>query len=367
MNEQEEIYEPFNRGPFPVGVLSQDLEDPGRKRTLPTEIWYPATDEYLRQDLAEETKDTFEVMGISGTQKAVRDAKLRNGSFPLIIYSHGHGGHRRLSAHLCTHLASHGYVVASSDHIGNTVNDMLSFADMTEQEVFNIGAQVFVNRPKDVTFLIDCMLENKSAIPSMAIEEERIGVTGYSYGGWTILMATSNDQRISVALPIASGGGTLPDPNEPNPARDVLNLDWKREIPTLYIACEKDTLVPLSSIYDLYSRTQEPKKLVILKNADHFHFSIEMEAVYELMHQQAEVWFGDTPATKYIKENLIQYSQSCPAEKADAFLCALGLVHMDTHLKNNVNAEKWLKGDIEAYMSEKGIGVSIPNPSEIVV
>jgi len=30
------------------------------------------------------------------------------------------GGHRRQSTFFCTHLASHGYVVAAADHTGNT-------------------------------------------------------------------------------------------------------------------------------------------------------------------------------------------------------------------------------------------------------
>src|SRR5262249_27794141 len=58
-------------------------------------------------------------------QDAVRDAAPRAGRFPLVAFSHGYGGHRRQSTFLCTHLASHGYVVVSADHAGNTVLDAL--------------------------------------------------------------------------------------------------------------------------------------------------------------------------------------------------------------------------------------------------
>lgn len=37
-------------------------------------------------------------------------------SLPLIVFSHYSGGHRRSATFLCTHLASHGYVVAVLDH-----------------------------------------------------------------------------------------------------------------------------------------------------------------------------------------------------------------------------------------------------------
>jgi predicted dienelactone hydrolase len=35
---------------------------------------------------------------------------------PLVLYSHHSAGHRRAATFLCTHLASHGYVVAAPDH-----------------------------------------------------------------------------------------------------------------------------------------------------------------------------------------------------------------------------------------------------------
>ena len=56
MNNEKIKYNPFRRGPFPVGVLTQDLyESLGKQRKkkqteFPTEIWYPATDEYFGKD-----------------------------------------------------------------------------------------------------------------------------------------------------------------------------------------------------------------------------------------------------------------------------------------------------------------------------
>jgi hypothetical protein len=46
MNKEKVNYNPFKRGPFPVGVLSQDLYYLLRKQEVPTEIWYPATEDY---------------------------------------------------------------------------------------------------------------------------------------------------------------------------------------------------------------------------------------------------------------------------------------------------------------------------------
>ena len=44
------------------------------------------------------------------------------------MVSHGFGGHRRQSTHFCTHLDSHGYVVAAPDHLGNTTMETMAWA-----------------------------------------------------------------------------------------------------------------------------------------------------------------------------------------------------------------------------------------------
>src|SRR4051812_48308152 len=119
-------YDPFSRGPHAVGVRTVDLSDTARSRYLPTEVWYPATSAYAGQDTSESTMDHYDLLpGFPPLkQSAVRDAAAAQGHFPVVMFSHGFGGHRRQSTFLCTHLASHGYVVAAMDHTGNTVTDM---------------------------------------------------------------------------------------------------------------------------------------------------------------------------------------------------------------------------------------------------
>lgn len=364
MSTEKNNYYPFSRGSFPVGVRSQDLYHKMRKRTIPIEIWYPTTDEFKGKDLLEESKDKFTLLEEFYTQDAVRDAKLRKGAFPLIIYSHGHGAHRRLVSNFCCHLASHGYIVVSPDHIGNTITDMMGFVNKTEQEMMAIGAQAFYNRPKDIQFILNSILKNKTLIPSDSIDIEHIGLTGYSFGGWTILMVASNDERISVALPMASAGGAFEDHNRENPFYDALSLDWSHKVSTLYLAAENDTLVPISTIYDLFHRTHEPKSMVILKNADHFHFCQEVKQIYDLALPQLEILFGDTPETKRIKENFLPFSESCPPEKAHDFMLGLGLAHMDAYLKKKSGAAEWLAGDIKAHMADRGVDVKVVKNSD---
>ena len=123
-------YDPFARGPHPVGVRTIDVPDAARDRVVPVEVWYPATDGYAGQDLDDATRDAFELMpGLPASrQDAVRDAEPAAGPFPAVVFSHGFAGHRRQTTHLCTHLASHGYAVAAPDHVERSLDGLLGTA-----------------------------------------------------------------------------------------------------------------------------------------------------------------------------------------------------------------------------------------------
>ena len=120
-------YDPFSRGRHPVGVRTFEIADTGSDRLVPVEVWYPATSAHGGQDLDPATQDNYRLLpGMPGSsQEAVRDAEPVDEAFPPIVFSHGFAGHRRQTTHLCTHLASHGYVVAAPDHVGNTTIDVI--------------------------------------------------------------------------------------------------------------------------------------------------------------------------------------------------------------------------------------------------
>ncbi|MEO0498123.1 MAG: hypothetical protein AAF141_12280 [Pseudomonadota bacterium] len=107
-----------NPGPFPVGVTTLTLND------VSVEVWYPASEageafdaydlrdwiaEDLRQMIPDADAPTFET-------RSFRNAPVRAGAHPLVVFSHGLGGFRSQSTFFTTHLASWGFVVASPDH-----------------------------------------------------------------------------------------------------------------------------------------------------------------------------------------------------------------------------------------------------------
>ncbi len=353
-------YDPFARGPFPVGVRTVQLTDTARqRRLLPTEIWYPATDTYAGQDIAESTRDSYELLpGFPAAwQEAVRDASPQPGRYPLVAFSHGFGGHRRQSTFLCTHLASHGYVVAALDHTGNTMFDVIQ-AVMTFQtsgqmpDANSLVHEFIALRPADIGFMIDSLIGGRAGEVANTIDAERIGMTGHSFGGWTTLAVTARDTRIRAALPLAPAGGASHMPVEP--LRQSLSFDWGRDVPTLFLVAERDSLLPLAGMHELLRKTPGTKKMVVLRNADHMHFCDRVEEVHELFRMMPPP--GDF---ERVAKMVPPISELCPGMHAYVFARGLGLAHMDAHLKGNESAALLLAGDIEAALARRGIAVQV--------
>ncbi len=342
-------YDPFERGALPVGARTLEIPNASRDgRTLPLEIWYPATDEQKGRDLAEDTRDVFELVGgMSTYQRAVRDAEARPGKKPLIIFSHGFAGHRRQSTFLCTHLASHGYVVAAPDHIGNTIHDMMrSVMSGDLGAMYSDLPFILQARPNDVVASIDRVLDDEWSAP--LVDRDRIGVCGHSLGGWTSLTVTASESRIRAVLPLAPAGGASTIPG--NPLRDLIKLDWDRDVPTFYIVAEKDTLLPLEGMHEIYGETRGPKRLVVLKNADHFHFCDSARTSHEMYRMLPQ----DQGLTS-VNKDMAPFSDLCPAQHGHDITVSLGLAHLDATLKGSEPAADLVGGDLDALFGSRGI------------
>src|SRR2546421_2765578 len=150
-------YDPFVRGRFPVGVRTIQALDTARDRLFPCEVWYPAAAQYAGQDIAPEIQDFFTVSSSDKKQgqMAVRNAAEQAGTYPLIIFSHSSGGNRLQSTFLCTHLSSHGYLVAALDHSEVVAAELArQRVESDEQRAARQKAWI-ANRVPDIRFLLD--------------------------------------------------------------------------------------------------------------------------------------------------------------------------------------------------------------------
>ena len=292
-------FDPFVPGPFTIATRGGVAIDPGRDdRELPFEVWYPELSSAAR--------------------------------LPLLAYSHASGGHKRQSSFLCEHLASHGFIVAAADHTGNTAADFAARAEriaagevLTPEESEARLRRIIADRVPDLRFLLDEVLGRAPAELAGRIDEGRIGVIGWSFGGWAALATPEVDDRIGALLALAPAGNSKPLPGI-IPA--TLTFAWSREVPTLFLVAERDRFTPLPGEYELFERTPSRKRMFVLRYADHQHFADQI----------------DDPGM-------------CSPEHAHLFTRALGLAHFEAMLKGNEAAHRFLENDPASLLRERGV------------
>lgn len=348
-------YDPFRRGHFPVGVRTDQAQDRARNRAFPCEIWYPASTQHSGQDLAAETQDSFVVSpGQPRRQMAVRNAAAEPGMYPLIVFSHHSGGNRRAATFLCSHLSSHGYIVAALDH-SEMVAPELARKDGETTEQRAARAQSWVaSRVPDIRFLLDYLLSSVDLLPEIQLDRTRIGIVGHSFGGWTALAAPEVESRIHAVVALAPGGASRP---RPGILTATLSFAWGRDVPTLYLAAENDTPLPLAGMYELFTRTRSARQMVTLRRADHCHFLDLAEQQHEAMRAMS------LPAEfSWLSREMLPFAELCSEEQAHLFVRALTLAHMDAVLKQQEEARRFLAGDIEAELARRNIS-AIAHPA----
>lgn len=129
-------------------------------------VWYPA-------DAGAETA-SFAGNAVWQPVMAAEDAPPIAGRHPVVLMSHGLGGHYRSLAWLASELAKAGAVVVAVNHPNSTVFDFDMQAGLAHW-----------TRPQDLTAALDYVLADPALGP--LVDTARISAVGFSYGGWTAL------------------------------------------------------------------------------------------------------------------------------------------------------------------------------------
>ncbi len=295
--------DPSKEGPYPVGVTTTVIVDSTRTdrftekpRTLVTEIWYPATDE--ARNMPKNRFHDFFPGGITPEVAAViqasyhlsadeldkifwnnsvRDAPVRAGRFPLVIFGHGNGGSRQQNTFWCDYLASHGYIVVSPDHTGNSRHAIIDGQLIRYQS--KERAHSTEDRPKDMSKLLDEMIlwdkgksDDKQAKRFAGhIDTAHSAVSGMSLGSYCAVQAADADTRFAAMVGMAAA-----------PSKHT-NLT----IPSLYFLGRKDgTIGQIGNmmIKNVYEAHSGPSMLLELINGGHYSFT----DMFKLSHS-----FGD--------------------------------------------------------------------------
>lgn len=348
------VYDPFVRGRFPVAVRTIQACDAVRDRPFPCEIWYPAAARYAGQDMDPGTQDVFTVPPLTATrtQMAVRDAAAEPGIYPLIVFSHSSGARRRQSTFLCTHLSSHGYVVAAMDHSESVAPELARRDGESEPQKNARWEAVIANRVPDIQFLLSRLLVDHRQGDllwdlQLNIDPTQIGIVGHSFGGWTALAATEAERRIRAVVALAPAGASQP---KPGILPVALTFDWGRDVPTLYLVAENDTSLPLTGMCELFERTNATKQMVVLRRADHLHFLDNVEETHEAIRTMQA-----TGALASLLKEMRPISELASGEQAHLFVRGLTLCHMDAFLRKHQEAQRFLAGDLQAELAQRGV------------
>ncbi len=355
MASHDPAYDPFARGCFPVGVRTIEALDTARNRLFNCEVWYPATVQHAGQDLAFETQDAFSVPNRNEQkrQAAVRNAAAERGNYPLVVFSHASGFHRRGATFLCTHLASHGYVVAALDHSEVIAPELSSKQNETDEQKRARRDAVIGSRVPDARFLLDQLLGSLLRDSKIHIDVDAIGIVGHSFGGWTALAIPEVDARIRAVVALAPGGSSNP---RPGILPGKLTFAWGRDVPTLYLVAENDVALPLNGMYELFDRTQSRKQMVVLRRADHAHFMDNVEQQHEAMQTMKL-----PPELSYLKTETRPIGELCSGESANLFVRGLAVCHLDAFLKRKRPAQDLLASNVPSELSKRSIDAFLHN------
>jgi dienelactone hydrolase len=342
-------YDPFVRGPFPVGARTIDSLDTARNRSFPCEIWYPAAAQHQGQDLVPETQDVVTVPPDNARrrQTAVRNAAAHAGSYPVIVFSHHSGGHRRAAAFLCTHLSSHGYIVAALDHSEVSAPELRGPQDETAEQKAARMQAVIASRVPDARFLLDRILNDTAFGSDARPDPRRIGIVGHSFGGWTALAVPETDPRFRAIVALAPGGASNP---RPGILPVTLTFAWGSDIPVLYLVAENDVCLPLASMCELFDRTPVTRRMIILRRADHMHFMDNVEEMHESVRNMTF-----SKELSWIAREMRPIAELSSSEQAHLFVRGLTLAHMDATLKQTPEARRFLEEDIVGELAARSV------------
>lgn len=256
---------PSSFGPYRVGRETIEVRSrTGRVRTV--DVWYPA-DANATGKLSVYGGAMF--AGMNFTARSLdRVPVAAGGPFPLVVYSHGSGGMRFVAPSFTETLASHGFVVVSADHVGDTVLDVVSGHPASYAQ----EPKLIASRAADVRMIVNGVLTRSTTPGDLlhgAVDPRRMGISGHSWGGLTAFAMVSGRA--------ASDGQRIPSDGR---FKAIVTMDAtpsllapsdlaKVSVPALSIAGED--LYPGSAAF-WYQTTSSSFRELRINRADHLSF-----------------------------------------------------------------------------------------------
>lgn len=145
------------------------LSEPGPYGVQPREVWNLTDTKRNR---------TFYV-------NVYKPQKWRSGQTPVVVISHGLASRPEDFSQGAEHLASYGFVVVVPQHPGSDLAYAKALIEGTRRDVFDVND--FINRPKDVSYVIDELERRNQQEFGGRLNLKSVGAIGHSFGGYTVL------------------------------------------------------------------------------------------------------------------------------------------------------------------------------------
>ncbi|MGV3758279.1 MAG: alpha/beta hydrolase family protein [Actinomycetota bacterium] len=290
--EPEEVAEPVDfsgRGPYAVGQVDLRL-DSGPV----VAVFYPADQDevpadaepyaYSGEDILDPAISALLPEALSG-EVAPADTWVEvpasgDGPFPLVLHSHGFSGNARFANQHNAAVASWGYVVAAVDHPERGLASIL--------QAFLAGE---AGGPSDERLDSDQLLEaldlltDPNALSGTPVADivdgDRVAAEGHSAGG-SASGTAAYDERVDLWL-----GQAPSTPFEPGADLEAFRSDEEGGrvdaeallaatqppgVPSLVIAAEGDTIIPLERVRGIFDWLAAPKRLAVIAGSGHAVF-----------------------------------------------------------------------------------------------
>ncbi|MBD0336251.1 MAG: alpha/beta hydrolase [Cyanobacteria bacterium Co-bin13] len=285
-------------------------------------------------------------------------------SVPVVIQSHGLASGPEDLEGYAQHLASHGYFVAAPWHTGSDAQQVRSLLEGKSQDLFE--AQEFIDRPLDVSRLLDGLEQRNSTDFGGLLNLRAVGVMGYSFGAYTAFAlagATIDFEALETAchlpwrepnLSLLLQCQALGLPHSHYPLRDqriqaIVSLDAvgsevfgmqgmeQVQIPTLLLASSHDVAAPLvcEQIRLFQGLVNSHCYLGVMQGKTHIR---NLQRLTESLNLRLKI--------------LPQSVETCCETPFDQYINALSVVFFNQHLTHNPKGLPQLTADYAAYLSQ---------------
>jgi predicted dienelactone hydrolase len=297
---------------------------------------------------------------------------------PLVIISPGFSAEKEQFRYLAEHLTSYGMAVAILDHPGSDYTQVENFLAGTTKEI--LTAQELINRPQDVSYLLDELQRKQQVNPSSLgkLNLEKVGIIGHSIGSYTAL---------------ALGGAKL-DLKQLQQYCSTKAVDSNWFNPSMVVQCLAAKLLPTKNyqlsdrrITAIFAMNPFSSKIFGKTGLNQLRIPIafvggSQDLFTPILSEQIEpfAWLGSRQKylllidrgthtyhrTKLLKTLAINTTKnSFKPQLARGYIKVMSLAFMQTHITHQVKYRRFLTNNYARYISQNQMKLNLVNYSLI--